>query len=389
MREAVIVSVARTALTKSGRGAFNATHGATLMGHVIEHAIQRAEVSAGEVEDVVVGCAMPEGATGNNIARMSAIRAGCPESVPGATVNRVCASGLEAIAIASARIAEGGAEVMVAGGVESISLVQLPGVNRRFEKESWLEERHPALWMSMIETADIVAQRYGVSREAQDAYACLSQQRTAAAQEAGAFDEEIVPMTVEQQVRDGEFAEVTAERDDCNRPGTTAEALAKLAPVRGEGCFVTAGNASQLCDGAAAVVLVERTLAERRGLEALGRLRGYGVAGCAPDEMGIGPAVVVPPFLKKHGLAVGDIDLWELNEAFASQCVHCRERLDIAPEICNVDGGSISIGHPYGMTGARMSGHLLVAGRRRGAKRGVVTMCVGGGQGAAGLFEIF
>ena len=389
MREAVIVAVARTALAKSGRGAFNATHGATLMGHVIEHAVQRAGVSPEEVEDVIAGCAMPEGATGNNVARLSAMRAGCPDSVPGATVNRVCASGLEAIAIASERIAAGGAEVMVAGGVESISLVQLPGINRRFEKESWLEERHPALWMSMIETADIVAQRYEVSREAQDAYACLSQQRTAAAQEAGFFHDEIVPLRVEQQVKEREFAEVVAERDECNRPNTSEEALAKLAPVRGDGCFVTAGNASQLCDGAAAVVLVEGRLAERRGLAALGRLRGYGVAGCAPDEMGIGPAVVVPPFLKRHGLSIGDIDLWELNEAFASQCVYCRERLDIAPETCNVDGGSISIGHPYGMTGARMSGHLLVAGRRRGAKLGVVTMCVGGGQGAAGLFEIF
>ena len=389
MREAVIVAVARTGLAKSGRGAFNNTHGATLMGHAARHAMQRAGVAADEVEDAIVGCGLPEGATGNNIARLSVIRAGCPATTSGSTVNRVCASGLEAIAIADARIRTQGVDVMLAGGVESISLVQLPGLNDRHEKEPWLEERHPALWMTMIETADIVAARYKVSREAQDEYALSSQQRTAAAQAAGHYDQEIAPMQARRREKDGSLAEATVESDDCNRPQTTLEGLAQLQPVRGADCFITAGNASQLCDGAAAAVLMERSLAERRGLQPLGALRGYAVAGCEPDEMGIGPVFAVPRLLQRHGLNIDDIDLWELNEAFASQCLYCRDRLGIDPQRCNVDGGSISIGHPYGMTGARMSGHLLLAGRRLGARRGVVTMCIGGGMGAAGLFEIF
>ena len=389
MREAVIVATARTGLAKSGRGAFNNTHGASLMGHAARHAMRRAGVDPEEVEDVVVGCGLPEGATGNNIARLSAVRAGCPVTTAGVTVNRVCASGLESIALADARIRLEGADVVLAGGVESISLVQLPGLNDRHEREPWLQENHPALWMTMIETADIVAERYRVSREAQDEYALSSQQRTAAAQEAGHYAEEIAPMRVRMREKDGSLADATVERDGCNRPQTTLEGLAKLQPVRGADRFITAGNASQLCDGAAAVVLMERGLAERRGVEPLGALRGYAVAGCAPDEMGIGPVFAVPRLLRRHALEVQDVDLWELNEAFASQCLHCRDRLGIDPRRCNVDGGSISIGHPYGMTGTRMSGHLLLAGRRLGARRGVVTMCVGGGMGAAGLFEIF
>ena len=389
MREAIIIATARTGLAKSGRGAFNNTHGAVLMGHAAECAMKRGAVAADEVEDVIVGCGQPEGATGNNIARLSAIRAGCPVTTAGATVNRICASGLESIAIASARISTERLDVMLAGGVESISLVQMQGLNDKHEKEPWLQEHHPALWMTMIETADIVAARYGVSRAAQDEYAFSSQQRTAAAQEAGHYDHEIAPISVQKKERDGSLTQVTLRRDDCNRPQTTLEALAQLQPVRGADQFITAGNASQLCDGAAAVLLMERGLAERRGLQPLGALRGYAVAGCAPDEMGIGPVFAVPRLLRRQGLSVSDIDLWELNEAFASQCLYCRDRLEIDPQKCNIDGGSISIGHPYGMTGTRMSGHLLLAGKRIGARWGVVTMCVGGGMGAAGLFEIF
>ena len=392
MKQAVIVSTARTGLAKSYRGAFNETHGATMAGHAIEHAVKRAGLDPAQIEDAFVGCGYPEGRTGINIARQSAIRAGLPVTVAGATVNRFCASGLQAIAIASHAIAQEGAPAVIAGGVESIS--QMPPSRPPQARDPWIEEHKPDLYLSMIQTADIVAKRYGISREAQDALAYESQMRTAAAQAAGRLDDEIVPITVTQAFKDRESGEITRREvtfgmDDCNRPNTTLEGLAKLAPVQGEGNFVTAGNASQLSDGAAALVLVEAGLAERKGLEPLGALKGFVVAGCEPDEMGIGPVFAVPRLLERHGLKVSDIDLWELNEAFASQALYCRDRLEIDPEICNVNGGSISIGHPFGMTGARMTGHLLIEGRRRGAKLGIVTMCIGGGMGAAGLFEIF
>ncbi len=401
MPEAVIVSTARTALAKSVRGTFNNTHGITLAGHALRHAMERASVSPDAVEDVVIGCGHPEGATGYNIGRNAAMAAGCPVSTSGMTVNRYCSSGLQAIAIAAGRIANEGVPVMAAGGVESISLVQMGGhFNTFHQTDAELVERMPALWMSMIETAEIVAERYGVSRETQDEFALLSQQRTAAAQQAGLFNDEIVPLTATWKIVDREtgaesFEDKTADRDECNRPDTTLEGLAGLKPVfKGgqqvkEGKFITAGNASQLSDGASACVLMDAKLAEKKGLEPLGAVRGFTVHGCEPDEMGIGPVFAVPRLLERHGLAVDDIDIWELNEAFASQALYCRDRLGIDPARMNVNGGSISIGHPYGMTGARCAGHLLLEGRRRGAKRGVVTMCVGGGMGAAGLFEIF
>jgi acetyl-CoA C-acetyltransferase len=401
MREAVIVSTARTALTKSVRGTFNDTHGATLAGHALEYAIRRARIEPREVEDVVLGCAHPEGATGYNIARNAAIRAGCPATTAGTTINRYCSSGLQAIAVAAGRIVNEGVPVMAAGGVESISLVQLGGhFNKYRATEEMLYERLPALWMTMIETAEIVAERYGVKREAQDAFALESQRRTARAQQAGLFEDEIVPLTVRWKSVDKatgvESSEArTADRDECNRPDTTAEGLAALQPVFRdgqqvkEGRYVTAGNASQLADGASACILVEASEAERRGLEALGAFRGLAVHGCEPDEMGIGPVYAVPRLLARHGLSVQDIDIWELNEAFASQALYCRDTLGIDPDKVNVNGGAIAIGHPYGMTGARCAGHLLLEGRRRGCRYGVVTMCVGAGMGAAGLFEIF
>ncbi|WP_170357029.1 acetyl-CoA C-acyltransferase [Ruegeria arenilitoris] len=391
MKQAVIVSAARTGLAKSFRGSFNMTHGATMGGHAVQAAVARSGLDGAEIEDCIIGCGFPEGETGGNIARQIAIRAGLPVSVSGMTVNRFCSSGLQTVALAAQAITEGGAGPIVAGGVESISLVQ---PKTRPVPEAWIQEHKPAIYMTMIETADIVAERYGISREEQDAYGLRSQQRIAAAQAAGKFDDEIVPMQTTMAVKDKETGEVshrqvTVDRDECNRPNTTLEGLASLEPVRGPGNYITAGNASQLSDGAAAVVVMDSAEAERRGLEPMGAFKGFCVAGCEPDEMGIGPVFAVPRLLERHGLSVEDIDLWELNEAFASQALYCRSRLGIDDEKCNVNGGSIAIGHPFGMTGARMVGHLLREGRRRGAKLGVVTMCIGGGMGAAGLFEIY
>lgn len=392
MKQAVIVSTARTGLAKSYRGAFNDTHGAQMAGHAIEHAVARSKVDPTLIEDAFIGCGYPEGWTGGNIARQAVVRAGLPVTVAAATVNRFCSSGLQALAMASHAVTMEGASAAIAGGVESIS--QMPPSRPAQRRDAWIEANKPDVYMTMIETADVVAKRYGVSREAQDELALQSQMRTAAAQAAGKFDDEIVPITVTQKLTDKEtkevsYKEVAFAMDDCNRPGTTLEGLAGLKPVRGEEHFVTAGNASQLSDGAAALVVMDADLAAKQGLEPLGALKGFVTAGCEPDEMGIGPVFAVPRLLERHGLKVSDIDLWELNEAFASQALYCRDRLEIDPEICNVNGGSISIGHPFGMTGARMSGHLLLEGKRRGAKLGVVTMCIGGGQGAAGLFEIF
>jgi len=389
MPDAVIVSTARTPIGKAYRGAFNMTHGAVLGGHVVQHAVARAGVDPAEVEDVVMGCAMPERATGHNIARLSAIRAGLPVSVGGMTINRFCSSGLQTIAVAAQRIIAGEADVIVAGGLESISLV---ADGREAVREDWLMAHKPEVWMPMIETADIVAARYGVSRDAQDAYSLESQRRTAAGQQAGRFNDEIVPLPTTRKVVDkatkAESLEaVTLKSDEGNRPDTTLDGLAGLKPVR-EGGFITAGNASQLSDGASACLLMSARLAEKRGIEPLGTFRGFAVAGCEPDEMGIGPVFAVPKLLARCGVAMDDVDLWELNEAFASQVLYCRDRLGIPQDRLNVDGGSISIGHPFGMSGSRMTGHALIEGRRRKAKRAVVTMCIGGGMGAAGLFEV-
>lgn len=391
MKQAVIVSAVRTGLAKSFRGSFNMTHGATMGGHVVAEAVKRAGVAPDAIEDVMIGCGYPEGATGSNIARQIALRAGLPVTASGVTVNRFCSSGLQTVAMAANAICQEGAGPMVAGGVESISMVQ---PDAKSVKEAWLKEHKPEVYMAMIDTADIVAKRYNISREDQDAYGLRSQQLIAKAQEAGLFDDEIVPMQTTMGVQDKETKEistreVTVDRDECNRPGTTMEGLAGLTPVRGEGAFITAGNASQLSDGAAALVLMDSKQAEQQGLQAMGAFRGFAVAGCEPDEMGIGPVFAVPRLLERHGLTVDDIDIWELNEAFASQALYCRDRLGIDPDKCNVNGGSIAIGHPFGMTGARMTGHILREGHRRGAKLGVVTMCIGGGMGAAGLFEIY
>jgi acetyl-CoA C-acetyltransferase len=399
MKQAVIVSTARTGLAKSVRGGFNQTHGAVMGGHAVKHAIAKAGIDPGEVEDVYMGCGMPEGATGNNIARESAIWAGCPVSTAGVTINRYCSSGLQAIAMAAQQIMTDGTDIAVGSGVESISLVQMGGINLSHFTEEHLLKVKPALWMSMIETAEIVAERYGISRERADQYALESQKRTAAAQAAGRFNDEIVTLTVQMKKIDKasgteSMVETTVSRDECNRPDTTLEGLAALKPVHmggqqvAQGKYVTAGNASQFADGGSACLVMADDVAAKKGLKPLGIFKGFAVAGVEPEEMGIGPALAVPRLLKRHGLKPDDIDLWELNEAFACQVLYCMDKLGIPHETLNVDGGSISIGHPYGMSGARMTGHLLIEGRRRKAKYGVVTMCIGGGMGAAGLFEI-
>lgn len=397
-REAVIVSTARTPLTKSHRGELNITPGPTLASLAVKAAVERAGIDPGLIEDCILGCGYPEGTTGRNIARQSIVRSEMPLSIAGTTVNRFCASGLQAIAMAAGRIVVEGAPAMIAGGIESIS-----GIRTREDGNAgldpWIVEHKPALYMAMIETADIVAQRHGISREAQDRFSVESQRKTAEAQEAGRYRDEIVPIATTMAVQDKVTKEVTHQQatidhDTCNRPGTTYEALAKLEPVRGPDQFITAGNASQLSDGASACVLMERREAERLGLQPLGAFRGLAVAGCEPDEMGIGPVFAVPKLLARHGLKVDDIDLWELNEAFASQSIYCQQKLGIPDERLNVNGGAISIGHPFGMTGARLVGTVLLEGRRRKAKDpsvkwAVVTMCIAGGMGAAGLFEIF
>jgi acetyl-CoA C-acetyltransferase len=390
MREAVIVSYARTGLAKSARGGFNMTPAMTMAAHAVKHAVAKSGVEPEAVEDFYLG----NGAHGaGNLGRLAGLLGGLPVTTGGSTIQRHCSSGLNSIAVAANYIKNDGANVVVAGGVESISMPN-PGMGGAQNMDPALTDMYPAIYMAMIETADIVAERYGVTREAQDLYSVESQRRMAAAQENGLFEDEIVPMATKMKVVNRETKEetiidYTVDRDECNRPGTTYENLAKFPPVRGEGNYITAGNASQLSDGAAAVVMMEAAEAERRGIEPMGAFKGWAVAGCQPDEMGIGPIYAVPRLLERHGLKVDDIDLWELNEAFASQCLYSRDTLGIDPEKYNVNGGSIAIGHPFGMTGTRCAGHILQEGKRRGAKWGVVTMCIGGGQGAAGLFEIY